>query len=79
MRRDGTEIVGSYHSHPRWPAVPSQTDLRENHYGEIPRLIVGLLEDPPECRVWRFYSEPYRYEELTWEVADLVTDDLAQE
>ncbi|MFM1801411.1 MAG: hypothetical protein RJA81_763, partial [Planctomycetota bacterium] len=66
MRRDGTEIMAIYHSHPRWPAIPSQTDLRENYYGEVPRIIVGLLQQPPECRVWRFYSDPYRYDELSW-------------
>ena len=66
MRRNGTEIMAIYHSHPRWQPIPSQTDLKENHYGEVPRIIVGLLKSPPECRVWRFLDEPLRYEELTW-------------
>lgn len=69
IRREAAEIVAIYHSHPKWPAVPSKTDLRENHYGEVPRIIVGLLPDPPECRVWRFYSEEERFEELTWRLA----------
>lgn len=66
IRRESTEIVAIYHSHPRWPAVPSKTDLSENHYGEVPRIIVGLLSDPPECRIWRLYREENRFEELTW-------------
>lgn len=66
MRRNGTEIMAIYHSHPRWQPIPSQTDLRENHYGEVPRIIVGLLKSPPECRVWRFLDGPLRYEELSW-------------
>jgi proteasome lid subunit RPN8/RPN11 len=69
MRREQTEIMAIYHSHPKWPAVPSQTDLRENHYGEVPRIIIGLLKSPPECRVWRFYTDPYRYTELAWSIA----------
>lgn len=73
MRRDRTEIMAIYHSHPRWPAIPSQTDLRENHYGEVPRIIVGLLNEPPECRVWRFFSTPYRYLELGWIVREFPT------
>jgi proteasome lid subunit RPN8/RPN11 len=70
MRRNGTEIMAIYHSHPRWQPIPSQTDLKENHYGEVPRIIVGLLKSPPECRVWRFLNEPLRYEELTWAASD---------
>lgn len=70
MRRNGTEIMAIYHSHPRWQPIPSQTDLKENHYGEVPRIIVGLLKSPPECRVWRFLDEPLRYEELTWTASD---------
>ena len=43
LRERGAEILAIYHSHPRWEAVPSQTDLRENHYGPVPRIIVSLL------------------------------------
>lgn len=68
IRRESTEIVAIYHSHPKWPAVPSKTDLQENHYGEVPRIILGLLPDPPECRVWRLYRDEERFEELTWNV-----------
>lgn len=78
MRRDKTEIMAIYHSHPRWPAIPSQTDLRENHYGEVPRIIVGLLNDPPECRIWRFFSAPYRYEELTWLIGNFSIPNKAE-
>lgn len=70
IRRESTEIVAIYHSHPRWPAIPSKTDLSENHYGEVPRIIVGLLPDPPECRIWRLYREENRFEELTWCLAN---------
>ena len=77
MRRNGTEIMAIYHSHPRWQPIPSQTDLKENHYGEVPRIIVGLLKSPPECRVWRFLDEPLRYEELTWTTSEFSPANIA--
>ena len=77
MRRNGTEIMAIYHSHPRWQPIPSQTDLKENNYGEVPRIIVGLLKSPPECRVWRFLNEPLRYEELTWTASEFSPANIA--
>ena len=68
LRERGAEILGIYHSHPRWEAVPSKTDLRENHYGPVPRLIVSLLEEVPVVRVWRL--EPDSYEELAWRIVE---------
>ena len=56
LRARGAEILAIYHSHPRWEPVPSKTDLAENHYGDVPRIIVGLLGEVPEVRVWRLDS-----------------------
>ncbi len=67
LRGRGAEILAIYHSHPRWAAVPSATDLRENHYGPVPRIIVSLLGPSPEVRVWRL--DPDSYEELPWRLA----------
>ena len=64
MRKRGAEILAIYHSHPRWAAVPSRTDLAENHYGDVPRIIVSLLAEVPEVRVWRL--DPDSYQELPW-------------
>ncbi len=64
LRSRGGEFLAIYHSHPRWEAIPSETDLRENHYGDLPRIIVSLLEEPPDVRIWRL--EPNSYEELSW-------------
>ena len=64
LRETGSEILAIYHSHPKWEAVPSQTDLRENHYGAVPRIIISLLHDPPEVRVWRL--KPDSFLELAW-------------
>src|SRR5262249_50065357 len=66
MRERRAEILAIYHSHPRWEAIPSKTDLRENHYGPVPRIIVSLLEEVPVVRVWRL--DPDSYEELPWQI-----------
>ena len=44
--------VGIYHSHPRSPAEPSQTDINLAHYPHWLYLIVSLA-DEPEVRAWR--------------------------
>jgi proteasome lid subunit RPN8/RPN11 len=66
LRSRGAEILAIYHSHPRWQAVPSLTDLRENHYGSVPRIIVSLLGPVPDVRVWRL--DPDSYEALSWQI-----------
>jgi proteasome lid subunit RPN8/RPN11 len=67
LRTRRLEIVALYHSHPKWPAVPSKTDLAENRdYGETPRIIVSLLGKTPEVRVWRFGE--VTYDELPWRI-----------
>lgn len=68
LRARGAEILAIYHSHPAWAAIPSRTDLAENHYGDLPRIIVSLLDAVPEVRVWRL--DPDSYEELPWTLAD---------
>jgi proteasome lid subunit RPN8/RPN11 len=66
MRQRETEILAIYHSHPRSAAIPSRTDLSENHYGSVPRIIVSLARANPEVRVWRL--DPDSYLELTWRI-----------
>jgi [CysO sulfur-carrier protein]-S-L-cysteine hydrolase len=68
LRARGAQMLAIYHSHPRWEAVPSRTDLQENHYGALPRIIVSLLDSVPEVRVWRL--DPDSYEELPWKLGE---------
>jgi [CysO sulfur-carrier protein]-S-L-cysteine hydrolase len=68
FRRQGAEILAIYHSHPRWQAVPSQTDLAENHYGPVPRIIVSLLGHSPDVRVWRLNTDSF--EEVSWRIVE---------
>jgi proteasome lid subunit RPN8/RPN11 len=64
LREHGSDIAAIYHSHPRWEAIPSATDLRENHYGPVPRIIISLLTIPAIVRVWRLNVDSYQ--ELPW-------------
>ena len=68
LRARKAEILAIYHSHPRWAAIPSPTDLGENHYGDVPRIIVSLLDEPPDVRVWRL--DPDSYQELPWRIVE---------
>jgi [CysO sulfur-carrier protein]-S-L-cysteine hydrolase len=45
--------VGIYHSHPRSPAEPSQTDINLANYPNWTYWIVSLRGDEPEVRAWR--------------------------
>jgi [CysO sulfur-carrier protein]-S-L-cysteine hydrolase len=42
LRERGLAIVAIYHCRPGNAAVPGPTDLRENYYGDIPRVIISL-------------------------------------
>ena len=44
--------VAIYHSHPRSPAEPSQTDINLAEYPEYLYLIVSLAGEP-DVRAWR--------------------------
>jgi proteasome lid subunit RPN8/RPN11 len=45
--------VGVYHSHPRSPAEPSQTDINLANYPSWTYWIVSLGGDEPDVRAWR--------------------------
>lgn len=49
---DGGFGVAIYHSHPRSPAEPSQTDINLAHYPHWLYVIVSLA-DEPNLRAWR--------------------------
>ena len=68
LRERRADVLAIYHSHPRWEAVPSKTDLRENYYGPCPRIIVSLRGELPEVRVWRL--DPDSFHELPWRIVE---------
>jgi proteasome lid subunit RPN8/RPN11 len=66
IRDREAELLAIYHSHPSSRPVPSKADLALNYYGPLPRIIISLLGDRPEVRVWRL--DPESFEELPWRV-----------
>ena len=54
LRERGAEILAIYHSHPRWEAVPSQTDLRgEPLRDRSPGSSSRSWARRPSVRIWR--------------------------
>jgi proteasome lid subunit RPN8/RPN11 len=74
LRARSLEILVIYHSHPKWRAVPSAVDRERNYWGPMPRLIVGLLDAPPEIRVWRLGSDSQQ--ELPWKLVEPTGESL---
>lgn len=67
----GLSILGFYHSHPDWPAIPSQTDLEwAGHWPEFIYLIVSVHEGRPfNTGVWQLAAdEPLRFLPLALEI-----------
>jgi proteasome lid subunit RPN8/RPN11 len=46
------DVIGFYHSHPRSPAYPSETDISESGYAAAMHLIAGTGEGGQEARVF---------------------------
>ena len=59
-------VVGSYHSHPRSAAEPSQTDINLAEYEDYLYVIVSLTHEPP-VRAW--WIKDRRVEEEPVEIA----------
>ena len=53
-RARGLDVVGFYHSHPRSPAEPSETDRAEFSYPDHLYAIVSLQAGRAEVRLFRF-------------------------
>lgn len=56
--------VAVYHSHPRSPAEPSQTDINVAQYPHWTYLIVSLAGSEAEVRAWRIADGKVDEEEL---------------
>jgi proteasome lid subunit RPN8/RPN11 len=67
----GLDIIGIYHSHPDWPAIPSQTDM-DNAWDEVYYLITSVHEGMPlNTQIWRLAdSAPRRFEWVALEIMD---------
>ena len=67
----GLDVIGFYHSHPDWPAIPSQTDIDFAWAGMF-YLIVSVHEGMPfNTNVWRLADDgPNRFEWVALEIVD---------
>ncbi len=60
LEERGEEIVGFYHSHPRGPPRPSDTDVAQATWPDRSYLIVSL--EPREVGSWRWRADDERFE-----------------
>jgi [CysO sulfur-carrier protein]-S-L-cysteine hydrolase len=67
MRDEGEELVAIYHSHPRGPSCPSQTDIELAFYPEAVYLIVALA---PQTEMRAFRIDERGVTEISIEVID---------
>ena len=63
-RASGRIVVGAYHSHPRGPSSPSQTDIEEANDPALVHLIVSLEHDEPVAHAFRLCGGDYTEIEL---------------
>jgi proteasome lid subunit RPN8/RPN11 len=71
MATHGWRLGAIAHSHPRGPATPSPTDLREAFYPEALMVIVSLAGPQPQPRAWWIGDDNGRPRE----VPIVITDD----
>ena len=64
MRAADLEHLGIYHSHPRSPAEPSQTDINLATYPHWLYVIVSLAEPDGDVRAWWIHDGSVEEEEL---------------
>lgn len=53
MAREGWELLGIVHSHPRTPAYPSDADIERAMSPEAAYVIVSFAADTPQVRAFR--------------------------
>jgi len=74
-------IVGLYHSHPNWPAIPSQTDLSSEVEGYYYMIISIVQGQPLNTGLWQIAEdEPRRFVQLPLEIVDSqIVDDQVED
>ena len=60
---DGLDVVGFYHSHPRGPLAPSETDAELAAWPRYSYVIVSL-EAAPDLGSWRWTGETFERERV---------------
>jgi proteasome lid subunit RPN8/RPN11 len=67
IRDDGRALIGIYHSHPRTPAYPSNSDVEMAFY---PEAIYFILSVEPRLDLRAFRIIDSRVEDVTVDVVD---------
>lgn len=66
MRKNGTEMLAIYHSHPESPAYPSATDVRLAFYPDTHYLIISLeKKEAPVVRAFLIADEKITEEKIS--------------
>lgn len=60
---EGLDLLGIFHSHPRGPAMPSETDLLEYAYPDSLMLIVSPVGEDWQLRAFEINIEMRTYQE----------------
>ena len=60
----GLDVVGFYHSHPRGPPAPSETDARLAAWPGRSYVVVSLAGETPTVGSWRWTGEGFERESL---------------
>ena len=67
-RRNGTEFLAVYHSHPTSPAIPSRTDVASNYWEGVIHFIISLEKEPADMQGWWLSAE--NYQQAEWVLVD---------
>ena len=76
LRERGAEWLVIYHSHPRSAPIPSKVDLKLNYDDPTPKMIISLMAEPPQARLWRLSVDAF--EELPWRLLPAVDVEYAE-
>lgn len=66
MRRNGTDVLAVYHSHPNDRPFPSRRDLEQTYSERVVNLIISLQAAQPEVRGW--WQSEWGFREACWQV-----------
>jgi proteasome lid subunit RPN8/RPN11 len=61
IENNGLDLMAAYHSHPQGPSRPSQTDLAQAYYPDLPQIIISLrVRSEPSVRAFLLASDTYQ-------------------
>lgn len=69
MQRAGEAPMAIFHSHPRTPAYPSDTDIQLAYHPDLVYVIVSLAVEPPEVQGFHIDRKTRRVSPVTLRIA----------